>query len=103
MSKAIVSAARSRSCLASCAVVVLLAGGGAAFAAIVDESGAATATLAATQGSTASGTATFKSAGKDGVQLNVEVNGLKPGAPHGIHVHEKGDCSAPDATSAGPH
>ena len=102
MSKAIVSAARSGSCLASCAVVALFAGC-AAFAAIVDESGEATATLAATKGSTASGTATFKAAGKDGVQLNVEVTGLKPRAAHGIHVHEKGDCSAPDATSAGPH
>jgi Cu-Zn family superoxide dismutase len=27
---------------------------------------------------------------------------LKPGK-HGIHVHEKGDCSAPDAASAGAH
>ena len=37
-----------------------------------------------------------------GVRLVGEVTGLTPGA-HGLHVHENGDCSAPDATSAGEH
>ena len=97
------SAARGASWLTSCALLALLGGAATAVAAIVDESGEATATLAATQGSTAAGTATFKAAGKDGVQLTVEVSGLKPGSSHGFHVHEKGDCSSPDATSAGPH
>jgi superoxide dismutase, Cu-Zn family len=32
-----------------------------------------------------------------------EVSGLKPGSEQGFHVHEKGDCSAADATSAGGH
>lgn len=36
------------------------------------------------------------------VQIRGEVTGLKPGA-HGFHVHEFGDCSAPDASSAGGH
>jgi len=97
------SPARRRSLIGSCALHVLFAGAATAAAAIVDESGEATATLAATQGSTASGTATFKAAGKDGLRLLVEVTGLKPGAAHGFHIHEKGDCSAPDAASAGPH
>lgn len=35
------------------------------------------------------------------VVLTVE-NGGAPG-PHGAHFHEKGDCSAPDAKSAGDH
>jgi Cu-Zn family superoxide dismutase len=35
------------------------------------------------------------------VEMTVE-NGGTPG-PHGTHVHEKGDCSAPDGTSAGGH
>lgn len=35
------------------------------------------------------------------VELTVE-NGGAPG-PHGAHIHEKGDCSAPDAKSAGDH
>jgi Cu-Zn family superoxide dismutase len=31
------------------------------------------------------------------------VQGLKPDSEFGFHFHEKGDCSAPDATSAGAH
>ena len=37
-----------------------------------------------------------------GVLLVVEVQGLTPGW-HGMHLHEKGDCSAADFTSAGGH
>jgi len=29
-----------------------------------------------------------------------EVTGLAPSSKHGFHVHEFGDCSAPDGTSA---
>ena len=82
---------------------IMLALQAPAGAAIVDESGQAVAKLAPTKDSTASGTATFSSAGKDGVRVAIEVSGLKPNSLHGLHVHEKGDCSAPDATSAGPH
>lgn len=39
----------------------------------------------------------------DGVHLTGTVGGLTPNAQHGIHVHEKGDCSAVDASSAGGH
>jgi len=38
----------------------------------------------------------------DGVKVVLALEGLAPG-DHGAHVHEKGDCSAPDATSAGGH
>ncbi|NVB81517.1 MAG: superoxide dismutase family protein [Kofleriaceae bacterium] len=38
----------------------------------------------------------------DGVEVVANVEGLTPG-DHGYHVHEKGDCSAPDASSAGAH
>lgn len=62
----------------------------------------AVATLAPTAGNTAAGTVRFaQSQGK--VQVSGEIRGLKPNAEHGFHVHEKGDCSAPDATSAGGH
>ncbi len=37
-----------------------------------------------------------------GVKVTAHVEGLTPG-DHGFHIHEKGDCSAPDATSAGGH
>ena len=38
-----------------------------------------------------------------GVRITGELGGLQRGGTHAIHIHEKGDCSAVDATSAGPH
>lgn len=61
----------------------------------------ATAQLAPTQGNRVSGVVSFAQAG-DKIRVVAEVNGLAPGA-HGFHIHEKGDCSAPDGTSAGGH
>lgn len=61
----------------------------------------AEATLAPTQGSNASGHVRFTEV-DDGVSIEARVAGLTPGG-HGFHIHEKGDCSAPDATSAGGH
>ena len=61
----------------------------------------ATATIEARSGSTLSGTALFTpTAG--GVHIVVEVSNAPQGI-HAVHLHEKGDCSAPDATSAGGH
>ena len=37
------------------------------------------------------------------VHARVELTGLAPSSEHGFHVHEKGDCSAADGTSAGGH
>ncbi len=37
-----------------------------------------------------------------GIRVQAEVRGLKPGK-HGFHIHEFGDCSTPDAMSAGGH
>lgn len=39
---------------------------------------------------------------ENGVKLVVNFSGVAPGA-HGFHIHEKGDCSAADFTSAGGH
>jgi len=39
----------------------------------------------------------------DGVHLRGEIGGLAPNSTHAIHIHEKGDCSAADASSAGGH
>jgi Cu-Zn family superoxide dismutase len=39
----------------------------------------------------------------DGVHLTGTIGGLMPNSTHAIHVHEKGDCSAADASSAGGH
>ena len=40
--------------------------------------------------------------GPKGVLLHVEAKGLSAGW-HGLHFHEKGDCSKSDFTSAGAH
>jgi len=61
------------------------------------------ANLAPTQGNRAQGTLAFISLGEDGVRITGTVTGLEPNSEHGFHVHEKGDCSAPDASSAGGH
>jgi Cu-Zn family superoxide dismutase len=47
------------------------------------------------------GTVTFTKMGNT-VQVVADVTGLTPGK-HGFHIHEFGDCSAPDASSAGGH
>ncbi|HEY2816650.1 MAG TPA: superoxide dismutase family protein [Casimicrobiaceae bacterium] len=61
----------------------------------------ATATLRPTAGNSVAGTVTFMQKG-DKVTVVANVTGLSPG-PHGFHIHEKGDCSAADAMSAGGH
>lgn len=62
----------------------------------------ATANLAAASGSLASGQLKLVPMG-DGVHVTGEVGGLKPNGTHAFHIHEKGDCSAADASSAGGH
>jgi Cu-Zn family superoxide dismutase len=61
----------------------------------------AIAVLHPTGGNKLSGTVTFTEVA-DGVQVQAEITGLTPGN-HGFHVHEFGDCSAADASSAGAH
>jgi Cu-Zn family superoxide dismutase len=62
----------------------------------------ATATLEPTRGNTAAGTVTFQQVG-DRVLVTAKVSGLKPNQEHGMHVHEKGDCSSGDGMSTGGH
>jgi Cu-Zn family superoxide dismutase len=62
----------------------------------------ASAKLLPTRGNQASGTVFFTQKG-DKVLVKANVTGLKPNGVHGFHVHEKGDCSAADAMSAGGH
>ena len=61
----------------------------------------ATAGIEARSGSSLSGTADFVQHGGK-LMITVSLKGAPPG-PHAVHIHEKGDCSAPDASSAGPH
>jgi len=62
----------------------------------------AVANLEPTKGNETKGTVTFRQDG-DEVRVRVNVTGLKPGAVHGFHVHEKGDCSSGDGMSTGGH
>lgn len=81
--------------IATLSVALLLAAGAAQAAT------SAVAELKPTQGNNVTGTVRFTQ--QDGkLQIDAEVKGLAPGV-HGFHLHEKGDCSAPDGTSAGGH
>lgn len=62
----------------------------------------ATATLQSAEGRNVGGTISFTS--RDGVvRASGQITGLPADGEHGFHVHENGDCSAPDFSSAGGH
>jgi Cu-Zn family superoxide dismutase len=61
----------------------------------------AIAVLQSTKGSEVKGTVRFTKTG-EGIKVEGEVTGLTPGK-HGFHVHQFGDTTAPDGTSAGGH
>jgi Cu-Zn family superoxide dismutase len=63
----------------------------------------AVAEIKPTAGNTLSGVVTF-APNEDETQMNIHVvlSGLDPGK-HGFHIHQTGDCSAEDASSAGEH
>lgn len=61
----------------------------------------AAAVLYPTEGSKVKGTVTFTKT-NDGIMVKAEIDGLTPGK-HGFHIHEFGDCSAADGSSAGGH
>ncbi|MCX7149775.1 MAG: superoxide dismutase family protein [Rhodocyclales bacterium] len=82
-------------CLAS--VTALLA----ACASMESTGPKAEATLESRSGSTVSGTVSFQTVGQK-IRVEARIAGLTPGE-HGFHVHEAGDCSAPDASSAKGH
>jgi superoxide dismutase, Cu-Zn family len=64
-------------------------------------SGRAVAVLHPAPGGKVEGTVWFDPAA-GGIKVKARVTGLTPGT-HGFHVHEFGDCSAADFTSAGGH
>ena len=61
----------------------------------------ASAVLQPTKGNSVRGTIRLMTLG-NGVHFTGTVAGLTPGK-RGFHVHENGDCSAPDGSSAGGH
>ncbi|MFT3761552.1 MAG: superoxide dismutase family protein [Pseudoxanthomonas sp.] len=74
----------------------------AAAPAAVSTASEATVNLASASASLVSGKLTLMPMG-DGVHIMGTIGGLAPGSIHGFHVHETGDCSAVDASSAGGH
>ncbi len=63
----------------------------------------AAAIIAPTAGNKVKGSVTFAD-GEDGkTTVTAELEGLNPGQQHAMHVHEFGDCSAADGSSAGGH
>jgi superoxide dismutase, Cu-Zn family len=61
----------------------------------------AIAVLNPTQNNKVAGTVTFSKV-EQGVKIVADIKGLTPGS-HGFHIHQLGDCSAPNADSAGGH
>ena len=61
----------------------------------------AVAVIAPLKGSGVHGTVTFESV-EHGVRVTADLSGLVPGK-HGFHIHDFGDCSSEDGSSAGGH
>lgn len=72
------------------------------FAAPGPEINGAIAVINPASGSNVHGTVKFIQIGNT-VRIVADLDGLTAGAQHGFHIHEFGDCSAADATSAGGH
>lgn len=66
------------------------------------ETGAAIAVIHPTEGNSCRGVVRFTEEGKD-IHVVADLQGLPPAAKLGFHVHEFGDCSAADGSSAGGH
>jgi Cu-Zn family superoxide dismutase len=77
-------------------------GGLRAKATIAGEGITGTATFREIDAHTKGMTDSSFSTGLKGVEITVDVTGLKPGA-HGIHIHAVGKCEPPGFTTAGGH
>ena len=62
----------------------------------------AIAEMAPTEGSAVSGTVVFTQQ-EGSLKVRVRLSGFQAGSSHGFHIHETGDCSAADGSSAGGH
>lgn len=63
----------------------------------------AVAVIHPTAGSKCQGVVWFICTDDCKVKVIADIQGLTPNGKHGFHIHEFGDCTAPDATSAGGH
>lgn len=79
---------------------LLLAAGAALFA--ISCSTTKTYTIMPKSGTETQGTVMFTQKGKN-VTMDLNAYKLKPNSTHAAHIHEFGDCSATDGSSAGGH
>jgi len=63
----------------------------------------AVAVIHPTKDNSARGVVHFHRSAPGQVTLSAHIEGLEPEQKHGFHIHEYGDCSAEDGTSAGDH
>src|SRR3970040_897322 len=88
--------------LSACSTVPAPRSAPAPVASTVSTARSATVNLASASASLVSGRLIATPMG-GGVHLRREIGGLAPNSTHAIHIHEHGDCSAADASSAGGH
>ena len=81
--------------------VLAQAGGGSAPAAALART--ASATLVPLGNSSVTGRLLLTELADGGVKVTGQIHGLGSAGLHGFHVHEHGDCSAADGSSAGGH
>jgi Cu-Zn family superoxide dismutase len=72
-------------------------------AASAAEPTSAIAVLHPTEGNKVTGIIRFEPVPDGKIHITGKIEGLTPNAEQAVHIHEFGDCSAPDATSAGSH
>jgi len=70
---------------------------------VADEPLVLTAEMQPKSGSRAIGTVQFRQLESGEVEVKVAMERVDPRTTHGFHIHELGDCSADDASSAGGH
>jgi superoxide dismutase, Cu-Zn family len=66
------------------------------------EDPSAMAVLSSTDGSSVRGVVTFVRT-NEVTLVQVNLTGFKPNSMHGMHIHESGDCTSRDGSSAGGH
>jgi Cu-Zn family superoxide dismutase len=64
--------------------------------------GRARASLESRTASRVTGVVAFRETAS-GTEVSYDLRGFSGAGQHGFHLHEKGDCSAPDGSSAGGH
>jgi Cu-Zn family superoxide dismutase len=63
----------------------------------------AVAVVHPTVGNQAKGVVRLTETADGKIKIAGDLSGLAPNQNHGFHLHQYGDCSSPDATSAGDH